>query len=271
MTARNRERNRIVTFLTDFGTVDGYVAAMKGVVRSQAPSVCLVDAAHDIPPQDVDAGAWAIHQYWRFYPAGTLHVAVVDPGVGSERAALLAEAEGQIFLAPDNGLLSWVFRTAETLTVGRLRPHVHRPEELSNTFHGRDVFAYTAGLLASGAAEPDELVETADSYILGSRVQPEYRPDGVHGRIVHVDRFGNLISNITKADIQDPRKAIRHIRAGDSLIAGLSTHYAEAEEGEIMALISSAGLVEISVNRGSAQNVLGLKRGDAITIQWEET
>lgn len=270
MTANRPQRNhRIITFLTDFGTADGYAAAMKGVVLSAAPAVVPVDVTHDIPPQDVEAGAWALHQCWRYYPAGTVHVAVVDPGVGTPRPALLAEADGQWFLAPDNGLLSWIFRTAASCRVYRLRSGVHRAEGLSNTFHGRDVFAYVAGLLAAGETRIDEVADPHDSYILGPWSQAERRRDGLIGRVVHVDRFGNLVTNIARADLGDPDKRPPHIGVGSVRMVGLSSSYAGGKPGEPLAIMNSADLLEIAVNRQSAREVLGLDRGDEVRVEWD--
>ncbi len=268
MTGNHNERNRIITFLTDFGTADGYVAAMKGVVLEQTSSVFLVDATHDIPAQDVEAGAWAIHQYWRFYPESTIHIAVVDPGVGSDRAGLLAEADGRMFLAPDNGLLSRVFRSAGTLKVSRIRPEIHHPRGISNTFHGRDVFAYAAGQIAAGAAKPDDLADPVDSYMIPSWAAPECRPDGLHGRIIHVDRFGNLITDIAGEDLADHAGEKPFIHAGGHVIKGLSPHYAAGFKERPLALINSSGMLEIAVRNGSAREITGTGRGSPVKVVW---
>jgi S-adenosylmethionine hydrolase len=256
----------IVTLLTDFGTRDGYVAAMKGVLLSRAPRATVVDAAHDIPPHDVAAGAWTLGQYWRLFPPGTIHVAVVDPDVGTARAVLLVQADSHVFLAPDNGLLTWVLRQARHTVLKRLKDSVRR-EELSATFHGRDIFAHAAGLLAAGHASMDDLAEDIRELVLPPWAAVERTGEGLRGMIVHVDRFGNLITNIQR------HQALESVGAAFTAAAGRFTGiparrtYAEAKPGELIALFGSSETLELAIRDGSAAERTGLARGEAIILQ----
>jgi len=195
--------NGVVTLLSDFGLSDGYVAAMKGVLLREAPAARIVDAGHDVPPQDVRGAGWVLSQYWNWYPAGTVHIAVVDPGVGTRRMPLIATGGGHVFLAPDNGLLSWVARRSPDFRAGVVRPEVHLPSGVSATFHGRDVFAYAAGLIASGRATAADLADPVASIVVGPWVAPNRENDVIWGEIVHLDRFGNAVTNITVEDLGD--------------------------------------------------------------------
>ena len=256
----------VVTLLTDFGTRDGYAAAMKGVLLSRAPGAGIVDAAHDIPPHDVAAAAWALGQYWRFFPAGTIHVAVVDPDVGTLRAILLVEADGHFFLAPDNGLLTWVLRQARHVVLRRLKEGVHRGE-VSATFHGRDIMAHAAGLLASGQATPAELGEDIREIVLPAWAAVERVDDGLRGLIVHVDRFGNLITNIQKHQALESVGAAFVASAGRFSGIPARRTYADAPAGELIALFGSSDTLELAVSGGSAAERTGLARGEPVLLQ----
>lgn len=256
----------IVTLLTDFGTRDGYVAAMKGVILGLAPESRVVDAAHEIPPQDVRAAAWVLRQYALLYPEGTLHVAVVDPGVGSARRALAVEAGGQRFLAPDNGMLWWIFRANPCSRVRALRPDVHRPGAPSATFHGRDVFAHAAGLLAAGAAMV-ELTEPCDAPLAPGWGEPREVADGWVGEVIHVDRFGNLITNITVSSLAScPTSRLSFEIAGRE-IRGLSRTYSDVSVSQPVCYIGSDGHLEVAINQRNAAGTWGLSAGEAVTVR----
>jgi len=255
----------IITLLTDFGTVDAYVAAMKGVILSLAPHSIIIDASHDIPPQDIRAGAWVLGQFWNSYPAGTIHVAVVDPGVGTDRDALLIEADGHWFLSPDNGLLSWVLKQAKQVRLRKLRADVHRPGEVSSTFHGRDVFAYAAGLLASGRAKPEDISDETKSVIMPSWAIVQVEADRIVGEVVHIDRFGNLITNIQRKQVEEAGWKSFLIQAGPSANIRLHKTY-DAKSGNLIALWGSSGTLEIAVSGGSAAEKTGLLRGAAVIV-----
>ena len=237
----------VVTLLTDFGMRDGYVGAMKGVVLSRAPAAQLVDLAHDIEPQEVRSGAWAVRQAAPLFPPGTIHVGVVDPGVGTTRRALLFSSGGQLFVGPDNGLFAWVLRPdAQAWVLDRAE--LFRPEP-SKTFHGRDLFASVAGHLAAGLS-----VERAgtpiDAWV--PLLDPAARRDGslVLGEVVHVDRFGNLISNIDRevlGPVVDWTVTIAGRRVG-----AIEETFASVGEGEWVAYFGSTGLLEIALRNASA-------------------
>ncbi|MCZ7590647.1 MAG: SAM-dependent chlorinase/fluorinase [Kiritimatiellae bacterium] len=257
---------KIVTFLTDFGTVDGYVAAMKGVVVEACPSVQLVDTSHDVPPQNIRAGAWTLRYYWNLFPKGTIHVAVVDPGVGSRRKPLLVNADGRWLIGPDNGLFSWVFETAQRWRAYRIRPTVLRPDAVGQTFQGRDIFAYAAGLLAAGASRKD----LADSVVKPIRFdwpKPNIRRRRILGEIIHVDRFGNVISNIPVERVDNNSQTLL-ISCNQLQIKKLSQFYTSAPGGSTLALCGSSGLLELSVNQGNVAELYGISLGDAVEVRW---
>ena len=256
----------IISLLSDFGTADAYVAAMKGVILSLAPHAAIVDVSHDIPPQDIRAGAWVVGQCWNFYPAGTIHVAVVDPGVGTDRDALLVEADWQIFLSPDNGLLSWVLKQAKQVRLRKLRADVHRPGDISSTFHGRDVFAHAAGLLASGRAKPEDISDEADSVIMPSWAMVHVEPDRIVGEVVHIDRFGNLITNIQQKQVEEAGWKSFLIQAGPSANIRLHKTYGEAKDGELIALFGSSGTLEIAIAGGSAEKKTRMMRSAPVVV-----
>ena len=245
---------RIVTLLTDFGTADGYVAEMKGVILSAAPEVTLVDASHDVPPHDVECGRLAVARYWRRFPPGTVHVAVVDPGVGTGRAALVVESDGRWLVGPDNGLLS-----PALLLAGARAVALPVPTRAAATFHGRDVFAPAAAALALGTPL-DALGAPADSPIVRRTPEARRQADGsIAGEVIAVDRFGNAITNLLS-------------RTGGEIVVGgralaLRRVYADVPAGSPVALTGSNGLIEIAVRDGSAAQSLGLRRGVEVVLR----
>jgi S-adenosyl-L-methionine hydrolase (adenosine-forming) len=252
-----------ITLLTDFGTADGYVGAMKGAIAELAPDVVVDDIAHDVAPGDVAAAAWALSRYWRLYPAGTVHVVVVDPGVGSGRRAIAAEAEGRLLVAPDNGVLSLVLRVAAANVVA-LEAVSYFREPVSRTFHGRDVFAPVAAHLAVGVplgrlgpaiGNPTRLVFP----------DPTRTRDGAEGAVIHVDRFGNLITNVPEAWCGPGAL----VWVGGRTAGEVRRTYADVASGELVALIGSAGLLEVSVRDGSAASALEAERGTAVRLGGE--
>lgn len=250
-----------LTLLTDFGTADGYAAAMKGVIAAITPNCVVEDASHEIAPGDVESAAWALWRYWRLYPPGTVHVVVVDPGVGSERRALAVLADDRILVAPDNGVLTRVLSEAEAWAAVSIQEPRFMRERVSRTFHGRDVFAPAAAHLAAGV--PLAALGPAVTDPVRLRI-PEFRitPDAVVGDVVHVDRFGNLVTNIP----EDWVSAGRVVVAGRDLGRAGRT-YADVAPGAPLALVGSAGLLEISVRDGSAADRLGAGRGTEVRIE----
>jgi S-adenosylmethionine hydrolase len=251
-----------ITLLTDFGMRDGWVAAMKGVIATLAPSARVIDAGHEIAPGDVFAAAWALWQYWFLWPRGTIHVIVVDPGVGSSRAALLAQAEGRWFLAPDNGTLSAVAAECTSLRAWRLRPDAHRPEGCSNTFHGRDVFAWVAGRLAAGA-RPAEFIADPHPVRPWPSWHPVRRSNEVIGQVLHIDRFGNAITNLQPHDLPPTGW---ELRCGPLRVRTLVRTYSEVAPGRPLLYLGSAGRLEIGVRNGSAAERYSIRRGQIIRV-----
>jgi hypothetical protein len=245
---------RIITLLTDFGTADGYVGEMKGVLCSAAPDAALVDITHDVAAQDVEGARLVVARYWRRFPAGTVHVVVVDPDVGGARAAIAVESEGRLFVGPDNGVLS-----PALLPGGARCVELPVPAGASATFHGRDVFAPAAAALARGTPI-DAIGETFPSPIVRRTPEPVRRDDGsIAGVIISVDRFGNAVTNLLSwrgGVVETNGRRLSLVRT-----------YADVAPGDATALVGSSGLVEIAVRNGSAAATLGLKRGDAVVLQ----
>ena len=246
----------IVTLLSDFGTDDPYVGIMKGVVLSEHPAATLVDVSHGVPAQNVAVGALYLEHSFVWFPQGSVHLAVVDPGVGSQRAALIARAGGHYFVAPDNGLLSRVAAQSPDFEARRAEPATLGLAVRSRTFHGRDVFARLAARLARF---PERFAELGAPHLAASLSLEPLVDDGVtaRGRVLAVDHFGNLITDLPSRCIERPGARIE--LGGRSLrIVGT---YSEADAGECVALTSSFGLVEVAVRNGSAALVLGLGMG----------
>ena len=244
----------LLTLLTDFGTADGYVAELKGVLLSALPQATLIDASHDVPPQDVEYARLALARYWRRFPEGTVHLVVVDPGVGSARRALAVASHGRLLVGPDNGVLSPALLLPGARVVALPVPAAAAP-----TFHGRDVFAPAAARLAGGEAL-ESLGRPCDDPVI--RRTPEARridEGAVQGEVIAVDRFGNLITNLVTA-----RGGIVEI-GGMRLV--LQRTYADTAAGALVALTGSSGLVEIAVRDGSAAAALGLGRGAVVTLR----
>ena len=265
----------IITLTTDFGQADGYVAAMKGVILSINPQVQLVDISHSVRAQDVAGGAFVLGTAYPYFPAGTVHLAVVDPGVGTERRGVILSTPQAQFVAPDNGLLDYVLDDLGAGPAGaggqRPLPPGTRAFELTNparwrqpvsaTFHGRDIFAPVAAYLSRG--EPPQAFGRALSSLVGRpRPCPRQEAGRVCGQVVHVDGFGNLITNITRQDL--PGRGDLTIVAGEHTIRGLSRTYA-GTRGPV-ALIGSSGRLEIAVNGASARAVLGLGTGAEVVV-----
>jgi S-adenosylmethionine hydrolase len=249
---------RLVTLTTDFGDADGYVGAMKGVIHTAAPGITIVDIAHSIPRHDVVAAAHALVNAAPHFPPGTIHVAVVDPGVGGDRKPVIVVDAPFLYVGPDNGIFSLVAprpQAAHEITDPRFRR-----ERASATFHGRDVFAAAAGRLAVGAP----LDEAGPQVVLRGRLPVPGAPGGHH--VLHIDVFGNLITGIAREKI--PPQA--RFRVAGREIERLSDTYESVAAGELLAYIGSRGTLEIAVREGSASEVLGAARGTAVEIATPE-
>lgn len=257
----------VITITTDFGHKGPFAAIMKGVILGRFPAARVIDLAHDIPAQwPPEAGFWVSRSY-RWFPAGTVHLAIVDPGVGTEREILLAECDGHIFMAPDNGLLAQLIENCDDPQVYRLV--LDRLDSLdlpapSATFHGRDIFAPVAAALASGEISVAEVAERTNDWTPGWIDEPEVTAGKVAGVIVTVDTFGNLISNIDADLVGEFQEPVAEI-AGHQV--SMQATYGRARPGDYLALINSFGVVEIARAEGSAADGLGSARGAPLVIR----
>jgi len=290
----------IITLTTDFGLADGYVGTMKGVILSIAPTATIVDISHDIAPQDVREGAYTLYAAYPYFPQGTIHVVVVDPGVGSERRAIALRTAQATFVAPDNGVLSYVVAGERVEQIVHLTNPSYHLSPVSCTFHGRDIFAPAAAHLARGIRLA-ELGQPLTEIITFPLPRPQLRPDGtIVGQVIHVDRFGNLITSITATDLADhsgskiARRGLPNPRlwpgSGDpgrakldladtpllrdgivevkgQSIQGIANNYAEVTPGKLLALIGSEDHLEISVSGGSASQTLAARVGDEVLLK----
>ena len=259
-------RSGIITLLTDFGNSDGFIGTMKGVILGINSAAQIVDISHDIPPQDIDAAAFTLHTSYGYFPPGTVHLAVVDPGVGTTRHAIAVEAAGNLFVAPDNGILKYVFSNIPDALVTIINNSRYFLPTISNTFHGRDIFAPVAGHLSLGL-QIYKLGPKHDDYITGDIMSPEISKNKILGSILHIDHFGNLITNIS----QDLLKKIEGASAisivtGDIRIKNIVNSYDEVPDNMPAALWGSSGYLEIALKKRNAAQELGINRYERIEI-----
>jgi len=253
----------LVTLLTDFGSRDGYVAAVKGALLVRAPELRIVDVTHEIAPGDVQDAAFVLAQAAPAFPPDSVHLVVVDPGVGTDRLALAGRIGPQLFVAPDNGVLGFVLGAGEPGPFHAIENAAFAPDDASPVFHGRDVFAPAAAFLAQGG-HPSELGRAlrVDAMVRLPQAGPRVDGDETRGTIVHVDRFGNLISDVPLAPL--PPGAVVEL-AGRQI--PLARTYADVAAGALVALRGSSGLLEIAVNSGSAAADTGARRGDVVVLR----
>ncbi len=249
----------IVTLTTDFGTRDHYVAAMKGVLVRNCPAVRLIDVTHQVPPQDILCGSISLERAVDGFPPGTIHLAIVDPGVGSDRRILIAELNRQTVICPDNGLITWAWRR---MGPGRAYELTWRPAESSHTFHGRDVMAPAAAMLACGKRLRTIARPIEDPVLLD--IAPA-ASSATSGTVLHVDQFGNATTNIDRAVIAQRRGGLIKVRG--QTIGKLRRTYWDVAPGKPIALIGSSGLLEIAIRDGSAARKLRLRVGDEVRVE----
>ncbi|MCX7886113.1 MAG: SAM-dependent chlorinase/fluorinase [Verrucomicrobiae bacterium] len=252
-----------ITLLTDFGTTDAYVGIMKGVIATINPKANVVDLTHAIEPQNVSGAAFVLASAYTYFPKGTIHVAVVDPGVGSNRKIVCMKTARHLFLAPDNGLLTLVADRETPTLVVEVRERKYFLPHVSQTFHGRDVFAPVAAHLSLGL-NPTNLGPRLRDLARLDFPRPVRTRNGWRGEVIRVDRFGNLITNIPAAMIAGQKHVT--VRIGRKYIHGLRQSYAEAAPHELLAIIGSAGFLEISVNLGSAADTLRVGNGASVHL-----
>ena len=257
----------VITLLTDFGHRDAFVGTMKGVIAGICPEARIVDLSHEITPQRIEEGAFVLRTAYAYFPAGTVHVAVVDPGVGGARRALIVETPGHRFVGPDNGIFAHVYATESDHRVVSVTESRFMLPEISNTFHGRDVFAPVAAHLALGTPVTDFGPEIAD-YDAGTVTEPVAHEGGITGRVLHIDRYGNIITDIGEPlFLKTTRDKPFRIRLAALALDRVSASYDEAAAGAPLAILDSAGLLEIAVNGGSAAEVLGVTTGDRVEVE----
>ncbi len=259
----------IITLLTDFGTSDYFVGAVKGVILALSPRARIVDITHEIAPHDIEAGAFTLLAAYSSFPAATVHVAVVDPGVGSSRRPLLIQASEQFFVGPDNGIFSYVCdRSARTEIVHLTNAEYFR-HQVSPTFNGRDIFAPVAAALSSGA-KPSELGQKTEDYVRLKPLNAETSATGaITGRIIHVDRFGNCVTNITPTELTPQMIADgAKLRVKRRVVKSFRSYFSEETRSKdtVFAIWGSAGFLEIAAAEESAANVLKARRGDSVIV-----
>jgi len=264
----------VITLTTDFGLLDPFVGIMKGVIAGICPSANVIDITHSIPAFNLLEGALAIWQASRYFPAETIHVIVVDPGVGSDRQPVLCRMGAAWFIAPDNGVLTLVEREVRRGGGAISQRSIENPQYMlpaqSNTFHGRDIFAPAAAHLASQIERGHVRAETfgpeIENLIQLDVPEPIHNPDGSsEGVVLKADRFGNLLTNLAAADLPDDRPNFS-LELGNLRITRFCRYYAEAEQGEIFAIVGSSGLLELAMNRGSAKETTEIAAGTKFRI-----
>jgi S-adenosylmethionine hydrolase len=262
---------RPLTLTTDFGTQDAYVAAMKGVILERCPEAHLVDVTHEIAPQDVMEAAFVLRQAAPFFPSETVHLVVVDPGVGTERRPVALRAGERFFVGPDNGLFSLVLGddASPDAAVALDAPDRWRTPDPSTTFHGRDIFAPAAAHLAAGRPL-DELGSPVEALEPLRWALPITDDQGIQGWTVHVDHFGNCITNIPRALFEEHRDG-RGFKcyAGGTILSERVPTYGATAEGEPLLLFGSSGFLEIAVNSGNAAKLLGIQQGDPVNVVFQ--
>ena len=291
---------RVITLLTDFGNRDAYVGIMKGVIAGINPFANIIDICHNVPPQDIFNGAYLLYTSYKYFPKDSIHVAVIDPGVGSKRDIICVETRDYFFLVPDNGLLSFIVQEEKPKGILRVINKKYFLPSPSNTFHGRDVFAPVAAHLSLGV-KPQQLGIKINQLKQLDIPKPVYKKTGqVEGQIIYIDRFGNLITNITEeilakgvggqktevgrqkseARSQEPdtfmttskeeifsQRATLETIIGKERILGLCNTYADVKAGEPLVLFGSAGFLEISVNQGNAQKYFKADKGSSVIVE----
>lgn len=263
-------RAKVIALLTDFGIEDPYVGAVKAVISGINPKVQIIDISHHVPPQDIQEGAFILYSSYKYFTKDTIFVAVVDPGVGTRRRIVCVRTGQYTFLAPDNGLLSLVLSKEKPLLTVEVTNTRYFLPEVSSTFHGRDIFAPVAAHLSRGL-NPTKLGRRIDDLHTFPISSPIPKEKGVlEGEIIHIDRFGNLITNVEHEWAEILTHGLASISIKDKKIFNVSRTYQEGQVGELLALFGSSGHLEISVNMGNAKEVLGCTRGDKVVVRYKD-
>jgi S-adenosyl-L-methionine hydrolase (adenosine-forming) len=260
---------RIVTLTTDFGVTDHFVGSMKGVILNINPAASIVDICNSVHSFDLLDGALTIAQAYHYFPANTIHLVVVDPGVGTARRPILVNTGKYLFVAPDNGIMSLIYEREESCVVRHITAEHYFLQPVSNTFHGRDIFAPVAGYLSKGT-EPQKLGDEVTDFVRFAAPKPKPGGDKVlKGVVIKVDKFGNLITNFSAQDVPQLLKENPgpfKIVVGKSEITKIRTAYAQGAPGEVFAILGSMGYLEIATNRGSAARSVSAEKGNEVAV-----
>jgi hypothetical protein len=255
----------IIALLTDFGLKDPYVGVMKGVILRINPEARIVDLSHDIPPQGILDAYFLLSNTYRYFPDGTLFLAVVDPGVGSDRNILAVETDAYAFLAPDNGILGFLQKEGKVRRAVYVQNRKYALAPVSNTFHGRDIFAPAAAHLSRGLDLAKLGPETERIHRIVAPAPRISREGVLTGEVVSIDRFGNLVTNIPGEPLASADAV--EVRIGKTTIDRLARSYADGKKGALFAIVGSTGNLEISVNKGDAREKTGAEVGDAVRVR----
>lgn len=258
-----------IALLTDFGTQDYYAGTMKGVILKINPHTQIVDISHEVPPQDIMDGAYFLYASYQYFPKGTIFVVVVDPGVGTERKIICVKTQDYIFLAPDNGVLTFALNNSKIEKKIFVTNSRYFLNTVSSTFHARDIFAPVAAHISLGL-NLNQLGREINSIERINFPKPTLHKNTLEGKIIYIDRFGNIVTNISKKDFENFRKKILsksfEIKIENRHIRKISCSYSEARLGRVLAIFGSTNLLEVSINQGNAAKILKVKRGDRITL-----
>jgi S-adenosylmethionine hydrolase len=255
----------VITLTTDFGTSDWFVGAMKGVIASLAPKTKVIDLTHGLPPGDIRGGAFALAASHRFFPKGTIHVVVVDPGVGSRRKAIAVQTAKGIFVGPDNGVLSWALAKEKIRAIHALENETRFLRPVSQTFHGRDVFAPVAAHLSRGVPI-QKFGPALKDFARLPWPEPRVRRGRIEGEVVYIDRFGNAITNLKGELLRGSSEASCEIHAQRRIVCPVRTHFQAVAPKSPVALVGSSGFLEIAVNGGSAEQALAVRIGTRVSL-----
>jgi S-adenosylmethionine hydrolase len=260
--------NPVITLTTDYGTSDHLVGVVKGVILRIAPNASIVDINHHVVPFDVLDGALTIAAAYRYFPPRTVHLVIVDPGVGTARRPILVSADQSYFVAPDNGVLSLIYDREAVVSVRHITAEHYFLNPVSNTFHGRDVFAPVAAWVAK-AYQTEAMGEEISDYVRFTLPKPKVAGSTRKGLVLRVDAFGNLVTNFTAEDLPQGAGADSKIKlqVGGKSVEKLTQTFAQGAAGEPVAIVGSSGFVEIAVNKGQAARVLGVNRGAEVILE----
>jgi S-adenosylmethionine hydrolase len=263
------KRSGLITLLTDFGLEDPYVGMMKGVILAVSPVARIVDISHHVKAGSITRAAGIIRETYPYFPEGTVHVTVVDPGVGGKRRAIILVAQSHFFVGPDNGIFWPIINLHQNIKIIHITENKYFLPDVSNTFHGRDIFAPVAAHLSKGT-DPFEMGPVINNPVKLQLPAPYQEGGALYGQVVNVDNFGNLITNIHRKEIEGfTGGKTPVIRLGNLRMEGMRRVYAECGKGEILSLLGSSGYLEIAVNQGRASDLLGLDEAEIIGLEVE--